>query len=75
MGIIMQFWWVWGILALVSFLYGGYNQIGRMKRMMDGDRNIFQGIYTFLLAAVVNLTFTVLFIIGVVLKVIEHYKG
>lgn len=72
---IANLWWLWLLGSVVTLLYGGYNQVSRMKRMMKGDVDTFSnGLYALFAAAVVNMGFVVLLITAIVLNVIEYAK-
>jgi len=73
---IANLWWLWLIGAVVTMLYGGYNQVSRMNRVMslDTDKGFFQGIYALLFAAVLNLGFSVLLVTALVLNIIDYAK-
>ena len=76
MEIIANLWWVWMIGAFVTLLYGGYNQVSRMNRMMalDPEKGFFQGIYALFIAAALHLAFVVMLVTSIVLNIINYAK-
>ncbi len=72
---VANLWWVWLIGAVITLLYGGYNQVSRMRRMMDDAGASFtQGMLALFVAAVLNMGFVVLLITAIVLNVIDYAK-
>lgn len=86
---VANLWWLWLVGAVVTFLYIGYNQVSRMRRMMDTagqvenmftkgwkstEQSFFQGVMPLLFAAVLNLGCLVLLVTSIVLKVIDYAK-
>jgi hypothetical protein len=75
MEIIANLWWVWMIGAVVTLLYGGYNQVSRIRRMMSSpEKGFFQGIYTLFIAAVIHLAFVVMLVTSIVINIIAYAK-
>ena len=75
MNFVMNFWWLWLVLALACFLYGGFNQIRRIKKMMNGNANSFgDGIYCLFITGSLYFIFGVLLIVSIVLNAI-HYAS
>jgi hypothetical protein len=73
MHLIADLWWLWLIVFCGTFCYGGYNQIRRMK-MITANGRIWDGIYLFLLAALLNAASTVLLVTSLVLNIIDYAK-
>ncbi len=86
---IASLWWLWLAGAVATLLYGGYNQVSRMRRMMDSaqqvenlfrkgwkstEQSFFQGIVPLFLAAILHLGFVVLLVTSIVLNVIDYAK-
>lgn len=72
---VANLWWLWLIGALVTLLYGGYNQVRRMQGMWNGDGASFtKGLMPLFVAAILNMGFMVLLITAIVLLVIDHAK-
>jgi hypothetical protein len=81
MNFIANYWWLWSILTCLTFLYGGYNQISRMKRMMTVDDTLsnsfdafIKGLVWLFLIAVLNLGFMVLLVTSIVLNIINYAR-
>lgn len=75
MHFVAEFWWLWLIFAVATLLYGGYNQVSRMQRMMDGRQDAFRrGLFPLFVAAVFHFGFLVLLITSIVLNVIDYAK-
>lgn len=73
MPFVANYWWLWLILSSATFIYGGFNQIRRMQRMMDGRQNsLSRGLFALFIAAVLNFAFTVLLIVSIVLNFIDY---
>lgn len=81
MNTIANLWWLWLAGALITLLYGGYNQLARMRRMMNphtvwdtGESSFFKGMVPFILAAVLNFAFAILLVVAIVLNIIDYAK-
>ena len=74
MQFLAEFWWLWLILSVLTLLYGGYNQVSRMKGMMRGEDVFAKGLVALFVAAVLHFGFLVLLITSIVLKVIDYAK-
>jgi len=76
MHFVAEFWWLWLILSVVTLLYGGYNQVSRMKGMMRGDiDNFSKGLFALFVAAILHFGFLVLLVTAIVLHVIDYAKN
>ena len=71
MHFVAEYWWVWFIMSIVTLLYGGYNQINRMKGMMRGEDVFAKGLVALFVAAVLNMGFVILFVTSIVLHIIK----
>lgn len=75
MQFVADYWCLWLLLSVATLLYGGYNQISRMKGMMRGDiDNFSKGLVPLFVAAILHFGFLVLLITSIVLNVIDYAK-
>lgn len=72
---IADFWWFWSILAAVTLIYGGYNQVSRMKNVMAGGADFTKGLFPLFVAAILHFVFLILTIAALVLNIIDYSKG
>jgi uncharacterized membrane protein YhaH (DUF805 family) len=75
MHFVAEYWWLWLILSVATLLYGGYNQISRMKGMMRGEDVFSKGLVPLFIAAVLHFGFLVLLVVAIVLNVIDYAKN
>jgi tetrahydromethanopterin S-methyltransferase subunit E len=74
---VANLWWMWLIGAVVTLVYGGYNQVSRMRRMMNDaapEKSFFKGMVALFVAAILNMGFVILLVVAIVLKVIDYAK-
>lgn len=82
-GFVASFWWAWLVLAAVCWCYIALNQARRIKKVMNSGFNdadqtfgaFFKGLVPMMLVAIVGTIFFLLFIIGVIVKLLHLVLG
>lgn len=70
---IADLWWVWALGFIVTIAVAIHNQVKRMQSVLS-DGNVFKGIYVFFGAGILNMVFSVLLVVAIVLHIIEYAK-
>lgn len=71
---IADLWWVWVLGFIATIVVGIHNQVKRMHSVMSDNGNVFKGIYVFFGAGILNMVFSVLLVVAIVLHIIEYAK-
>lgn len=86
MNFVASYWFVWLIAAVLCSAYSLYNQIHRMERMTSGrppspfatndpfNGDFFTGLKLLFTVGLASTLFWILFAVGAIIKIIEHFK-
>lgn len=69
---IADFWWLWALGFIGTIAIAIYNQIKRMAAI--DSENFFKGIYVFFGAGILNMIFSILLVVAIVLHIIDYSK-
>jgi hypothetical protein len=74
MQFIVEFWWLWLLITIASYMYIGYNQYRRMNNMLTPDTinfkqqhdNFMQGVLALFIAGTIGSIAMLLFILAAI---------
>jgi uncharacterized membrane protein len=69
---VADLWWVWAIGFIVTIAVGIYSQLKRMREI-DLDKP-FKGMGLFFGMGILNMIFSVLLVVAIVLHIIDYAK-
>lgn len=69
-------WGLWLVIAVVCYGYALFNQLRRMKRMMDSDfddgfKGFLKGVASMILAGLAGTVSFILFVVGVIARLAQ----
>lgn len=71
---IADYWWVWLIGCVATMVVAIHNQIKRIKNM-HSEAEFFKGIYILVGAGILNMVFSILLVVSIVLHIINYAKS